>query len=375
MLPIIPLGVDTARFAIDDDRRAAARSRLAIGDDETVFLFAGRLSFHGKAHPFEMLRGLDMAAQLTGQPVTLLLAGQFFNDAIADAYRSALAQFAPHVRPIIVDGADDTAYGDGWAAADAFVSLSDNIQETFGITPIEAMAAGLPVVVSDWDGYRDTVRDGVDGFRVPTWAPQPGSGFDVAARYEAEASTFDQQASQTSTAVSVDMAVLVDRLAALIRDPDLRRRLGTSGRERARADYDWAVVYAQYRALWAEQAAVRDRLSRDAATADRLSQAPRETAPFRDPTASFASYPTHHVKPATRVTLVDGASVELFEALTAHVSLNRWNPPADVTGAWIGALRGGPRTVADLALATRQEPAMTVDGIARLAKLGIVRLG
>ena len=28
------------------------------------------------------------------------------------------------------------------------------------------MAAGLPVVVSDWDGYRDTVRDGVDGFRI-----------------------------------------------------------------------------------------------------------------------------------------------------------------------------------------------------------------
>ena len=26
------------------------------------------------------------------------------------------------------------------------------------------MAAGLPLVVSDWSGYRDLVRDGVDGF-------------------------------------------------------------------------------------------------------------------------------------------------------------------------------------------------------------------
>ena len=33
------------------------------------------------------------------------------------------------------------------------------------------MAAGLPVVVSDWDGYRYTVSDGVEGFRVPTLAP------------------------------------------------------------------------------------------------------------------------------------------------------------------------------------------------------------
>ena len=45
-----------------------------------------------------------------------------------------------------------------------FCSLPDSVEETFGIVPIEAMAAGLPVVVSDWDGYKDTVRDNVDGF-------------------------------------------------------------------------------------------------------------------------------------------------------------------------------------------------------------------
>ena len=52
-----------------------------------------------------------------------------------------------------VPGVSQTAY----AAADIFVSLSDNIQETFGLTPVEAMAAGLPVVASDWDGYRETI--------------------------------------------------------------------------------------------------------------------------------------------------------------------------------------------------------------------------
>ena len=66
---------------------------------------------------------------------------------------------------------------------DIFCSLSDNIQETFGITPIEAMSAGLPVVVSDWDGYRDTVRDGIDGFRVPTQMPPPGYGDELALRH------------------------------------------------------------------------------------------------------------------------------------------------------------------------------------------------
>ena len=55
-----------------------------------------------------------------------------------------------------------------WHAADVFVSPSDNIQETFGLAVLEAMASGLPVVASDWDGYRDLVADGETGFLVPT---------------------------------------------------------------------------------------------------------------------------------------------------------------------------------------------------------------
>ena len=58
-----------------------------------------------------------------------------------------------------------------WAAADIFLSLVDNPQETFGLAPVEAMAAGVPVVVSDWDGYRYTVSDGVEGFRISTLSP------------------------------------------------------------------------------------------------------------------------------------------------------------------------------------------------------------
>jgi len=29
------------------------------------------------------------------------------------------------------------------------------------------MASGLPVLVSDWDGYKDTVIDGETGYRIP----------------------------------------------------------------------------------------------------------------------------------------------------------------------------------------------------------------
>ena len=56
------------------------------------------------------------------------------------------------------------------SAADVALSLVDNTQ-AFGLAIAEAMAAGLPVIASNWNGYRDLVRHGVDGYLVPSrWA-------------------------------------------------------------------------------------------------------------------------------------------------------------------------------------------------------------
>ena len=49
-------------------------------------------------------------------------------------------------------------------------SPSDNYQETFGLTVIEAMHYGCVPLVTDFDGYRDLVRDGINGFRIRTVA-------------------------------------------------------------------------------------------------------------------------------------------------------------------------------------------------------------
>lgn len=183
--PVIPLGVHCQDYDFSPDERARARAALDIAEDEVVALFVGRLSFHGKAHPDAMYQGLQAAAQNTGAKLTALQCGWFANDAIEEAFKSGAAMTCPNVRRMFIDGRDAASRNSCWAAADIFISMSDNIQETFGLTPIEAMAAGLPVIVGDWDGYKDTVRDGVDGFRIESRMPAPGLGAALARVHEA----------------------------------------------------------------------------------------------------------------------------------------------------------------------------------------------
>ncbi|NDF80468.1 MAG: glycosyltransferase [Betaproteobacteria bacterium] len=113
-----------------------------------------------------------------------------------------------------------------WAGADVFCSLSDNIQETFGIVPIEAMAAGLPVVVSDWDGYKDTVRHGTDGFRIATCMPDAGLGGDLALRHALQVDTYDMYCGHTCSMVSVDIEATAQAFVQLAQSAELRQRMG-----------------------------------------------------------------------------------------------------------------------------------------------------
>ena len=256
-LPVIPLGVHCADFVITQEARRAGREALGIAEDEVVALFVGRLSFHAKAHPHAMYAGLQAAATQSGRKLVLVQCGWFANDNIEQAFRSGAVQACPNVRCLFTDGRKEFERTSSWAAADIFISLADNIQETFGLTPIEAMAAGLPVVVTDWDGYRETVRDGEDGFRIPTWTPPSGSGASLAAAHEAGVDSYDMYCGLACAHVAIDHGVLAERLTALVRDDALRARMGDAGRRRAAEMFDWAVVFRRYQDLWGELDGIR----------------------------------------------------------------------------------------------------------------------
>jgi phosphatidylinositol alpha-mannosyltransferase len=100
------------------------------------------------------------------------------------------------------------------AAADVFVSPATG-QESFGIVLVEAMAAGVPVVASDIAGYREVVRDGVDGLLVPPNDPN----------------------------------TLAAAIRRVLSEPELAAALKAAGRSRAQA-FSWQAVAPRIEAVY-----------------------------------------------------------------------------------------------------------------------------
>ena len=372
-LPVIPLGIHTQDFACTDAQKAAARAAVGAEVGALVVLYTGRLSFHAKAHPLAMYQALERAAQ--GRDVLLVECGWYANEYIAKAFADAARTACPSVRVVTLDGRKPQDRQTAWASADVFCSLSDNIQETFGIVPIEAMAAGLPVVVSDWDGYRDTVRDGVDGFRVPTLMPGAGLGGDLALRHALEIDSYDMYCGHTCSLVAVDVNAAAQAFERLFASPELRWQMGDAGRQRAQESYDWAVIIPRYEALWAQLSEVR---------AAQAAQLPKLTHPWparMDPFFAFASYPTSALTPQTLLELADTNAQTAARRVADYRSLAMVNfakvvlPSDTEVQAVLDAAAAGPRTAAEMVSALPPErQAFVFRALAWLAKLGVLKV-
>jgi alpha-maltose-1-phosphate synthase len=301
-LPVIPLGIHNEDFQFTATQKAAARSKIGADGQTHVVMFMGRLSFHAKAHPLAMYQALELVAQQLPENEKILLVecGWFSNKHIEKAYREAASQVSPSIRVVTLDGRIGNDRQTAWASADVFCSLSDNIQETFGIVPIEAMAAGIPVVVSDWDGYKDTVRDGVDGFRIPTLMPEAGLASDLALRHALEIDTYDMYCGYTCSLIAVDIQATVNAFSKLFASQELRAKMGSAGRQRAQEVYDWSTIIPQYEALWKELSELRVQ----AAEIKPLSQPwPARMDPFH----GFSGYPTAILTADTKLKRVDAS--------------------------------------------------------------------
>jgi len=375
--PIIPLGVDTARFdrlGRDAAARAMLRQRIGAAENDVVLLFFGRLIYHAKAHPVPMYLGLERAVRglaAGAGRVHLVHTGQFPNQAAEDGFRGGAARYCPEVATHFFDGTDLGLAEASWAAADVFVSLSDNIQESFGITPVEAMAAGLPCLVSDWDGYRDTVVHGETGFRIPTWLPPAGSGAALADAYGRGSIDYDHYIGFASQMTAVQVPAFADAAAALIADPALRRRMGEAGRRRAREHYDWTALIGAYQDLWSELAEVRR-------TAPEIAPPPARVRYSRlsDPFDVFAAHATDQ-NPHEVMLSVDPQAPELADLLALKCNSLAAGSLLDQQGmkALLNIAQDGPQRLREFLLkvdpAQRVRAARTVGWLAKFGVLSI----
>ena len=326
MLPVIPLGVHCDDFAPDAAAGALLRQRLGAGPQDVVFSTIARLTPHEKFDPLPIYMAMQAAqAQLHDRKLHVVLCGQFRDEFSRKVFENGARALMPDVGFAVLDGALAAERKAALSGADVFMFLIDNIQETFGIAPLEGMAAGLPLLVSDWDGMKDTVPPEV-GFRV-TSRSLPGPYLaSEALRYQGGTDSYLQYCAVTSALTEIDQPELVDRILTLARDGDLRRRMGRAGQAHVRAHYDWSVIVPQMQALWAEQEAMRVAAKPLRYRSDSLPIAP-------SPTHYFAAYPTEQVtlKDQLFVAVDGGPDLQALLRIRNYTATKRmFAPPAQI---------------------------------------------
>lgn len=250
LLPVIPLGVDTEYWRPEEDKAKAKRS-MELPEDSCTILCPARFSTSDKMDLRPLLMAVQRLMGIFGtEGFRLVLVG---DDLRAGEGESKLIQDfvdklgLTQVVKIDTDG-KPSRIRQYYGAADIFVSLVDNVQETFGLTVTQAMACGLPAIVSDWNGYKDTVVHDETGIRVRTYWAQCDDQISNLGGQRA----WEVDHLLLAQSVAVDIEELFYALYRLVRDPAMRCRLGEAGRTRAEQLYAWPVVVRQYRELWEE---------------------------------------------------------------------------------------------------------------------------
>ena len=154
---IVPTGIDVERFyleKLDKNKLKQLKNTLGIKENEIVINYVGRLA---KEKSVETL--IETQANLIKQfKVKLLIVG---SGPDLDHFKQMTKKLKIE-KQVIFTGAvpwEEVPYYYG--ISDIFATAS--VTETQGLTVIEAMAAGLPVVCADDEAFRDVVVDGLNG--------------------------------------------------------------------------------------------------------------------------------------------------------------------------------------------------------------------
>jgi UDP-glucose:(heptosyl)LPS alpha-1,3-glucosyltransferase len=163
LIEVVAYPVETNRFA--GAERGLLRRQLRLGSDDKVALFVG--------HDYER-KGLSEAiggVARADDNVILVVVGE----ADPTRYKSAAVELGIGDRVHFV-GATGTpeAY-----LGDADVLLLPTREDVWGVTVVEAMAAGIPVIVSDVAGAAEVIRNAQAGLVIEGSSPEVGNALRI----------------------------------------------------------------------------------------------------------------------------------------------------------------------------------------------------
>ena len=243
-LDTIPLCVDTEQLT--PASKEVHKKLFRIKPSTMVLLYVGYMS-PVKAALGPLLHVFKKLVDTCDKKLRLYIAGTG-PDQYAAELRHSVRELKLEHHVVFLREVSDEDKRNLFRAADIFVAPCESLQESFGLTPVEAMSCGVPQVASDWSGYRETIVHGVTGFLVPTKWGQT----DRELQFTAELLGWSFDHGHQGQSVVTDLTAMYHSLLSLISNDSLRTEMGRASRERAIDQFSPQTMARRYDELWEE---------------------------------------------------------------------------------------------------------------------------
>ena len=180
---LLPFTVDEDFYRpLDEASRLALKTKLGFGAEEKILLYSGRLTLEKNVHT--LLRVFSVLRSLVPES-RLVIVGAEYNDPFPEfgiftvgigrtLERTAARLGIPEDRVSFLGRKSLEDLRGLYQVADVLVNMTLHHDENFGLSQIEALACGTPVVGTNWGGLKDTIVDGETGYKVSAVVTKSG---------------------------------------------------------------------------------------------------------------------------------------------------------------------------------------------------------